>query len=67
MTPQNQTTGMTKLKIYWDKFVTAAAMSSCAQGIICGEKPDSFMRLKSEMAELDKKLDDLKQKPTLKP
>jgi hypothetical protein len=47
--------------------VTAAAMSSCAQGIICGEKPDSFIRLKSEMAELDKKLDDLNKKSALKP
>jgi hypothetical protein len=42
-------------------------MSSCAQGITCGEKPDSFIRLQGEMAELDKKLDDLNQKPTLKP
>jgi hypothetical protein len=50
----NQKTGCKNLKTFWDKLITAAAMSNCAMGMThFGESGEGFTRLQKQMDALD--------------
>jgi|GEM_PF-6835222 len=54
MHSNNQKTGFKSLKTFWDKLITAAAMSNCAMGMTHGgESADGFIALQKQMDALD--------------